>query len=69
MALPPTLKEFRDQLRTMGTSKRTYYQDKLLEELDKLDGAVIKKVIDEASFASATRMTSPGGDGCPCCGR
>ena len=68
MALPPTLKAFRDKLDTIGFSKRTTYQDSLLAELDKLDGITLKEDMAKASF-SETRMTSPGGGGCPCCGR
>jgi hypothetical protein len=68
MALPPTLKAFRDRLDQIGLAKRTVYQDHLLEELNALDGLVLKESVEKSTF-SDTRMTSPGGGGCPCCGR
>jgi hypothetical protein len=68
MALPPTLKAFRDRLDSIGFEKRTSYQDSLLKELQKLDSLILQKSIEESTFAD-TRMTSPGGGGCPCCGR
>ena len=68
MALPPNLKAFRDRLETIGLAKRTTNQDGLLAELKKLDQVTLQKTIEESTFAD-TRMTSPGGSGCPCCGR
>lgn len=68
MALPPTLKAFRDRLDAIGIVKRTTYQDSLLKELNKIDGMILQKSIEESTFAD-TRMTSPGGGTCPCCGR
>lgn len=69
MALPTTLRAFRDRLDAVGYSARTVYQDKLLEELNRLDGMIMQKSIEESTFASQTRMTSPDSGSCPCCGR
>jgi hypothetical protein len=62
------LKAFRERLEYIGISRRTAYQDSLLAELKKMDQVTLQKSIEESTFAD-TRMTSPGGNGCPCCGR
>lgn len=66
MALPPELSELRSRLIARGLASRTSAQDRMLEELEALNGIVVQKSIEESALAS-TRMTSPGG-GCPCCG-
>ena len=68
MALPPNLRALRDRLNAIGIANRTTYQDNVLKELNKLDGVLLQKSIEESTFAD-TRMTSPGGGACPCCGR
>jgi hypothetical protein len=67
MALPPIVAELKEKLEKTGYAKRTSHQDKLLEELEKLDGITLQKGIEESANFS-TRMTGTGST-CPCCGR
>lgn len=67
MALTPELKTLKDNLQAKTAQSRTPGQQRLLDELLAIDTIVLRKSIEEATFSSDTRMTSPGG-GCPCCG-
>jgi hypothetical protein len=69
MALTPELKALRTKLERTPAYLQTTDQRQLLDELVALDSVVAQKSIEESTFSSQTRMTSPGGDACPCCGR
>lgn len=69
MALTPELEKLKNSLEATGYAKRTLVQDRLLSELEAIDRLVLRQSIEKSSFAQATKMTSPGGDTCSCCGR
>jgi hypothetical protein len=69
MALTPQLEALKKKLVDIGLAKRTTAQDRLLEELNALDKTLRTETLEEAAFASVTKMTSPGGGSCSCCGR
>ena len=69
MALTPELDKLKDKLVTLGFKARTSGQDRMLAELEAIDRTVLRKSLDESVFASVTKMTSPGGDACACCGK
>jgi len=53
MALTPELGALKRKLDAIGLAKRTLAQ----------------KTLQESTFASVTKMTSPGDGPCSCCGR
>jgi hypothetical protein len=69
MALTPELSKLKAKLEELGYAKRTTGQDQMLAELDAIDRTLLRKSLDESTFASVTRMTSPGDGRCNCCGR
>lgn len=69
MSLTPELENLRSKLVTLGIAKRTLAQDRLLAELEAINRVDLRKSLGESTFASVTRMTSPGGDACSCCGK
>lgn len=69
MALTPELTKLKSQLETLGHAKRTSGQDRMLTELEAIDGTLLRKNLEESTFASVTKMTSPGGGPCACCGK
>ena len=69
MALTPELSKLKSKLEELSFAKRTTGQDRLLAELEAIDSTLLRKSLDEATFASVTKMTSPGDGPCSCCGR
>jgi hypothetical protein len=69
MALTPELEALKTKLVDIGLAKRTSAQDRLLAELRAIDKMIRPETLEEAAFASVTKMTSPGGGSCHCCGR
>jgi len=69
MALTPELSAFKKKLDTIGLAKRTVAQDRMLAELNAINNTLEQKTLEEATFASVTKMTSPGDGPCSCCGR
>ena len=69
MALPPELKKLKTQLDELGFAKRTSAQDRLVAELDAIDRTLLQKTLEESTFSSVEKMTSPGGGACSCCGK
>lgn len=69
MALTPELAKLKAQLEALGYAKRKVGQDLMLAELEAIDGVLLRKNLEETTFASSTRMTSPGDGSCACCGR
>lgn len=69
MALTPELDALKKKLDTIGYAKRTSAQDRMLAELDAINNTLERKTLEESTFASVTKMTSPGDGPCSCCGR
>lgn len=69
MALTPELQKLKANLETLGVVKRTLAQDRLLAELRAVDIELRKSMTESFSESHATRMTSPGGGACACCGK
>ncbi len=69
MALTPELSKLKSQLEELGMAKRTSGQDRMLAELQAFDRSTGPEELRESTFASVTKMTSPGGGSCSCCGR
>lgn len=69
MALPPEMQALKQKLNAISDRQRTESQNKLLLELEFVDRHLLQKSITESIHASETRMTSPGGGSCACCGR
>ena len=69
MALTPQLSKLKSKLEGLGYAKRTTGQDQLLAELEAIDSTLLRKTLEESTFASVTKMTSPGDGPCSCCGK
>lgn len=69
MALTPELSKLKSKLEELGIAKRTSGQDRLLAELKAFDDSIGLEDLRESTFASVTKMTSPGGGPCSCCGK
>lgn len=69
MALTPELSKLKTKLDALGFNSRTTGQDRMLAELEAIDKTILSKSLDEAAFASVTKMTSPGEGPCACCGK
>jgi hypothetical protein len=69
MALTPELSKLKDMLEGKGYSGRTIPQDRLLAELIAVDATLLNKTLNDSTFGSVTKMTSPGDGRCACCGR